>query len=70
VGFSVHAIDATGAGDGFVAGLPHGFAQDRGRTLLRRQQAALDLLLEALPGLLAAGGQLAMLGWGDPTLEV
>ncbi len=33
-------------------------------------QKGLDLLLEALPGLLAAGGQLAMLGSGDPALEV
>jgi phosphoglucomutase len=33
-------------------------------------QKGLDLLLEALPGLLAAGGQLAMLGSGDPALEL
>jgi fructokinase len=30
VGFSVAAIDATGAGDGFVAGLLHGLLTDRG----------------------------------------
>jgi fructokinase len=28
-GFSVEAIDATGAGDAFVAGLLHGLLQDR-----------------------------------------
>jgi phosphoglucomutase len=33
------------------------------------EQKGLDLLLEVLPGLLAAGGQLAMLGAGDPLLE-
>jgi starch synthase len=31
-------------------------------------QKGLDLLLEALPGLLAAGGQLALLGSGEPAL--
>lgn len=30
VGFSVESVDATGAGDGFVAGLLHGLLQDRG----------------------------------------
>lgn len=33
------------------------------------QQKGLDLLLEALPALLAEGGQLAVLGSGDSTLE-
>ena len=32
VGFSVTAVDATGAGDGFVAGLLHGVIADRGVT--------------------------------------
>ncbi|MBN2905117.1 MAG: glycogen synthase GlgA [Rhodobacteraceae bacterium] len=32
-------------------------------------QKGLDLLLEALPGLLARGGRLALLGSGDPALE-
>ena len=32
-------------------------------------QKGLDLLLEALPGLVAKGGQLALLGSGDRTLE-
>ena len=32
-------------------------------------QKGMDLLLEALPGLLARGGQLALLGSGDPGLE-
>jgi fructokinase len=32
VGFSVAAIDATGAGDGFVAGLLQGLVADRGVT--------------------------------------
>ena len=32
-------------------------------------QKGLDLLLEALPGLIAKGGQLALLGSGDPSLE-
>ena len=34
------------------------------------EQKGIDLLLEALPDLLAAGGQLALLGSGDPRLEV
>jgi len=33
------------------------------------QQKGLDLLIEALPGFLAAGGRLALLGSGDPGLE-
>ena len=33
------------------------------------EQKGLDLLLEALPTLLAAGGQLALLGSGDPEME-
>ena len=33
------------------------------------EQKGLDLLLEALPALLARGGQLALLGSGDPALE-
>jgi phosphoglucomutase len=33
------------------------------------EQKGLDLLLEALPVLLAGGGQLALLGSGDPALE-
>ncbi|RYH11159.1 glycogen synthase GlgA [Tropicimonas sp. IMCC6043] len=33
------------------------------------EQKGLDLLLAALPGLLARGGQLALLGSGDPWLE-
>ena len=33
------------------------------------EQKGLDLLLEALPTLLARGGQLALLGSGDPALE-
>ncbi len=32
-------------------------------------QKGLDLLLQALPGLIAKGGQLALLGSGDPLLE-
>ena len=32
-------------------------------------QKGLDLLLQALPGLIAKGGQLALLGSGDPALE-
>ena len=32
-------------------------------------QKGLDLLLQALPGLIAKGGQLALLGSGDPSLE-
>jgi starch synthase len=32
-------------------------------------QKGLDLLLEALPGVIAQGGQLALLGSGDPLLE-
>jgi starch synthase len=32
-------------------------------------QKGIDLVLEALPALLAAGGQLAVLGTGDPALE-
>jgi starch synthase len=32
-------------------------------------QKGLDLLLQALPGLIAKSGQLALLGSGDPTLE-
>jgi starch synthase len=32
-------------------------------------QKGLDLLLRALPGVIAKGGQLAMLGSGDPSLE-
>lgn len=32
-------------------------------------QKGLDLLIEALPGFLALGGQLALLGSGDPALE-
>ncbi|MFZ0600350.1 MAG: glycogen synthase GlgA [Roseiarcus sp.] len=32
-------------------------------------QKGLDLLLQALPGLIAKGAQLALLGSGDPTLE-
>jgi starch synthase len=32
-------------------------------------QKGLDLLLQALPGVIAKGGQLAMLGSGDPSLE-
>jgi starch synthase len=32
-------------------------------------QKGLDLLLDALPGLMADGGQLALLGTGDPGLE-
>jgi starch synthase len=32
-------------------------------------QKGLDLLLQALPGVVAKGGQLAMLGSGDPSLE-
>ncbi len=36
VGLSVQAIDTTGAGDGFVAGLLHGLIQDRGA--VRNQQ--------------------------------
>lgn len=34
------------------------------------QQKGLDLLLDALPALLDRGGQLALLGTGDPRLEV
>ena len=34
------------------------------------EQKGIDLLLEALPELLAQGGQLALLGSGDPRLEV
>lgn len=34
------------------------------------EQKGIDLLLEALPDLLARGGQLALLGSGDPRLEV
>ncbi|MGB7431179.1 MAG: glycogen synthase GlgA [Ahrensia sp.] len=34
------------------------------------EQKGIDLLLEALPDLLADGGQLALLGSGDPRLEV
>lgn len=34
------------------------------------EQKGIDLLLEALPDLLAQGGQLALLGSGDPALEV
>lgn len=34
------------------------------------EQKGIDLLLEALPALLAQGGQLALLGSGDPRLEV
>jgi len=33
------------------------------------EQKGLDLLLEALPALLDRGGQLALLGFGDPALE-
>lgn len=33
------------------------------------EQKGLDLLIEALPSLLAGGGQLALLGTGDPVLE-
>jgi starch synthase len=33
------------------------------------EQKGLDLLLEALPALLACGGQLALLGTGEPALE-
>ena len=33
------------------------------------QQKGLDLLLEAMPRLIAAGGQLALLGAGEPALE-
>ncbi len=32
-------------------------------------QKGLDLVLEALPGLLEQGGQLALLGAGDPVLQ-
>ena len=32
-------------------------------------QKGLDLLLQALPGIVARGGQLALLGSGDPLLE-
>jgi starch synthase len=32
-------------------------------------QKGLDLLLQALPGIIASGGQLALLGSGDPVLE-
>jgi starch synthase len=32
-------------------------------------QKGLDLVLEALPGLLEQGGQLALLGRGDPVLQ-
>ena len=32
-------------------------------------QKGLDLLLQALPGLIAKGGQLVVLGSGDPTLQ-
>jgi starch synthase len=32
-------------------------------------QKGLDLLLQALPGIIAKGGQLALLGSGDPSLE-
>ena len=34
------------------------------------EQKGIDLLLDALPALLDHGGQLALLGSGDPTLEV
>jgi starch synthase len=34
------------------------------------EQKGIDLLLEALPALLSKGGQLALLGSGDPKLEV
>ncbi|MEM9583841.1 MAG: glycogen synthase GlgA [Pseudomonadota bacterium] len=34
------------------------------------EQKGIDLLLDALPDLLAQGGQLALLGSGDPNLEV
>ncbi|MEO1638913.1 MAG: glycogen synthase GlgA [Pseudomonadota bacterium] len=34
------------------------------------QQKGIDLLLDALPALLGKGGQLALLGSGDPALEV
>ncbi|MCF6443757.1 glycogen synthase GlgA [Nereida sp. MMG025] len=34
------------------------------------EQKGIDLLLEALPSLLADGGQLALLGSGDPRLEI
>ncbi len=37
VGFSVQAIDTTGAGDGFVAGLLHGLIQDRGAVCDQRR---------------------------------
>jgi starch synthase len=32
-------------------------------------QKGLDLLLGALPGIIAQGGQLALLGSGDPDLQ-
>lgn len=51
-----------------------GLAQDAAAPLLcvvsrLTGQKGMDLLIEALPALLSAGGQLALLGAGDPPLE-
>jgi starch synthase len=51
-----------------------GLAPVRGRPLFGvisrlSDQKGLDLLLQALPGVIARGGQLALLGSGDPFLE-
>src|ERR1700727_2061133 len=51
-----------------------GLAPEVGRPLLGvvsrlSDQKGLDVLLQALPGIIARGGQLALLGSGDPMLE-